>query len=118
MFIRLREAKRVSRSKYRLTLDVVDPERETWELGDCVVRIDLRDEPSHSATPRGLLKSAFEIYQLSRSEPPMSGEGRLLWNIGQAVDNYVDRLFTAGIVCPFDGAPKNECPERTDGSDD
>ncbi|MGH7703772.1 MAG: hypothetical protein ACREMO_11805 [Gemmatimonadales bacterium] len=118
MYVRLREAKRLSRAGYRLTLDVVDPEREAWDLGDCVVQIDLQDEPSHSATPRGLLKPAFELYQLSRKEPPTSSESRLLWEIGHTVDHYVDRLFSAGVVCPVSPRAKDEAPERSDDSHD
>jgi hypothetical protein len=65
MFVRLKRATRLSHSEYRLTLDVVDPKREQWDLGDCVVQIDLADEPRHHASPRGLLAPAFETYDLS-----------------------------------------------------
>lgn len=116
MYVRLRKAKRLSHSEYRLTLDVVDPERSPWDQGDCVVQIDLADEPSHHASPRGLLASAFETYDLSPKDRPASSESRLLWDIGQAVHHYVDRVFKAGIICPFNGGPKDEAPERSDDS--
>jgi hypothetical protein len=114
MYVRLREAERLSRQEYRLTLDVVDPEREDWDLGDCVVQIDLRDEPGHSARPRGPLKPAIDLYRLCREEPPAASESRLLWEIGRTVHHYVDRLFDAGVVCPFSPRARDEAPERSD----
>ena len=99
---------------YRLTLEVVDPERQPWEPGDCVVRVDLHDGPAgHLSTPRGPLKPAFELYSLSPKEPPTGSESRLLWDMGQAVHRYVERLFDAGILCPFQGVPE-DAPERSE----
>lgn len=114
MFVRLKQAKRLSHSQYRLTLDVVDPEREHWDVGDCVVQIDLADEPGHHASPRGLLAPAIETYRLSPKERPTASESRLLWDIGQAVHHYVDRVFNAGIICPFNGAAADEAPQGSD----
>ncbi len=116
MFVRLRQAKRLSHHGYRLTLDVVDPERSPWDQGDCVVQVDLVDEPSHHASPRGLLTSAWETYDLSPHERPAVSESRLLWDIGQAVHHYVDRVFKAGIICPFNGSASNHAPERSEGA--
>jgi hypothetical protein len=80
MFVRLRQARRLSPEKFRLTLDVVDPERRLWDLGDCVVQMDLVDGPGkHISCPRRLLNPAFELYRLTPGEPPTSAEGRLLW---------------------------------------
>jgi hypothetical protein len=114
MFVRLKQATRLSHREYRLTLDVVDPKREQWDLGDCVVQIDLADEPSHRASPRGLLAPACETYDLSPKDRPTSSESRLLWDIGQAVHHYVDRVFNAGIICPFNGSAADEAPEGSD----
>jgi hypothetical protein len=41
MLVRLRRATRTGPDTYRLTLDLIDPERGPWEAGDCVVRVDL-----------------------------------------------------------------------------
>jgi hypothetical protein len=101
MFVRLRAMQKMSSKGYRLTLDVVDPEREHWDYSDCQVRLDLRDEPSHRAQARGPLAGALELYRLSPKEPPTGAESKLLWDMGQAVDGFVARLFAAGIVCPF-----------------
>ena len=114
MFVRLRVLKRTRRNQFQLTLDVVDPGREAWDAGDCVVRIDLDDFPSHRCRPRGPLEPALSLYQLSRDQPPASVESRLLWEMGRAVDRYVKRLFEAEIICPFDGEGKDEPAERPD----
>ena len=114
MFVRLKAMKKVSGKRYRLTLDVVDPERDHWDYGDCQVRVDLWDEPSHRAEPRGPLAGAFEIYRLSPKDPPVGVEAKLLWDLGQAVDGFVDRLFAAGIVCPFRAEAPAEAQGRSD----
>jgi hypothetical protein len=49
MFVRLRQARRPTPEKLRLTLDVVDPERRLWDLGDCVVQMDLVDASTSPA---------------------------------------------------------------------
>jgi hypothetical protein len=36
--------------------------------------------------------------------------------MGRAVDRYVDRLFDAGILCPFDGEAKDRPAERSHDS--
>ena len=115
MFVRLRQARRLSPEKFRLTLDVVDPERRPWELGDCIVRVDL----VHGSTrllvcPRGILDPASELHRLSPAEPPTSTESRLLWEMARAVDQYVNRLFSAGILCPFDCEAADNSAERSD----
>ena len=105
MVVRMRHVKKLTGRDFRLTLDVVDPERAPWDYGDCVVQIDLHDGlGDHFSNPRGLLKPAFEAYGLSPKERPVSVEARLLWDIGEAVHRYVDRIFEAGILCPFNGA--------------
>lgn len=107
MVVRMRHVKKLTGRDFRLTLDVVDPERAPWDYGDCVVQIDLHDGLSdHFSNPRGLLKPAFEAYGLSPNERPVGVEARLLWDIGEAVHRYVDRIFEAGILCPFSGPPK------------
>jgi hypothetical protein len=79
-----------------------------------VVRVDLHDGPArHASTPRGSLKPAFELYSLSPKEPPVGAESRLLWDMSQAVHRYVERVFDAGILCPFQGAPA-DAPERSE----
>ncbi len=115
MFVRLRQARRLSPETFRLTLDIVDPDRRFWDLGDCVVQMDLFDGPNkHISSPRGILDPAFELYRLSPEDPPTSTEARLLWEMGRAVDRYVDRLFGAGLLCPFDGAPRDSPADRPD----
>ena len=115
MFVRLREARRLSAEKFRVTLDVVDPDRRVWDLGDCVVQMDLVDGPGkHISCPRGLLEPAFDLYRLAPGERPTSTEARLLWEMARAVDRYVERLFDAGVLCPFDGEAKDRPAERSD----
>jgi len=112
MIVRLRTVQKLSTSDYRLTLDLADEERQAWEFGDCALRIDLHDGPAkHVSFPRGLLRPAFEAFSLAPSDPPISVEARLLWDIGRAVHHYVDRVFEAGILCPFK-EPANDAPER------
>lgn len=100
------------RKKSEKPLDLVDPDREEWETGDCVLRIDLLDAPKHEAVPRGPLAPALELYRLSRDRRPEPADARLLLDIGQPVDAYVTRLFEAGVLCAFTEQPKNEAPER------
>ena len=114
MMVRLRTVQKLSASDYRLTLDVADDDRQAWDFGDCALRIDLHDGPAkHLSSPRGLLRPAFELYSLSPDDPPTSTEARLLWEIGDAVHKYVDRVFEAGILCPFKGRPA-DAPERSE----
>jgi hypothetical protein len=115
MFVRMRSIKKLSPCDYRLTLDVVDPDREPWDYGDGVVQIDLHDGMvQHSSTPRGILNPALELYRLSPADPPQSSEALLLWEMGQAVDRYVDRIFVAGILCPFKPTETADAPERSE----
>jgi len=73
MVVRMRHVKKLTGRDFRLTLDVVDPERAPWDYGDCVVQIDLHDGlGDHFSNPRGLLKPAFEAYGLSSKERPVS----------------------------------------------
>jgi hypothetical protein len=114
MIVRLRTVRKLSSSAYRLTLDLADQERPAWEVGDCALQIDLHDEPGkHLSSPRGLLRPAFETFSLSPGDPPTSTEARLLWDIGHAVHRYVDRVFEAGLLCPFT-EPVTDAPERRD----
>ena len=68
----------------------------------------------HLSSPRGLLKPAFKLYSLAPDEPPTATEARLLWEMGQAVHRYVERLFEAGILCPFGEQAKDDAPERSE----
>ena len=112
MLVRLRRAARTERDTFRLTLDLLDPDRPAWTPGDCVVRIDLQDAPKHEAVPRGPLGPAFDLYRLARDRRPEPADAALLWDMGQAVDAYVTRVFEAGILCPFSQTPKDEASER------
>jgi hypothetical protein len=115
MLVRMRSIKKLSAHDYRLTLDVVDPEREPWDYGDSVVQVDLHDGiAQHLSAPRGLLKPAFELYRMSPGDTPETGEARLLWEMGEAVHHYVDRVFEAGILCPFRPPAKADAPERSE----
>lgn len=73
MMVRLREIKKTAQNEYRLTLDIVDQERMPWDFGDCLLRLDILDAPGrHWSSPRGLLKPACDLYQLSPDDPPIS----------------------------------------------
>jgi hypothetical protein len=101
MQVRLRHLRNLRPNEYRMTLDLIDPERHPWGHGDCVVRVDLLDAPGqHYSSARGLLKPALELYRLAPGEPPTTSEARLLWDIGEAVHRYVDRIFEGGLLCP------------------
>jgi hypothetical protein len=114
MYVRLRQARRLGRDRYRLTLDVVSPDRHPWDVGDCVVQMDVTDRAgSHVATPRGILEPAVEAYRLSPDESPTSTDSRILWEIGRAADQYVGHLFAGGVLCPFRGTAK-DAAERSD----
>jgi hypothetical protein len=111
----MRSLKKLSFRDYRLTLDVIDPERQPWDYGDAVVQVDLHDGMSeHLSTPRGLLKPAFELYRLSPAEAPEAGDARLLWEMGQAVHHYVERVFAAGLLCLSGPPAKADAPERSE----
>jgi hypothetical protein len=113
MLVRLRSLEKRSRHDYRLTLDVVDPQRLPWDYGDAVVRVDLHDAMGqHCSAARGILRPALELYRLSPEEPPQTTEAKLLWDMGQAVHHYVERIFAAGIICPFGPPAKEDAPER------
>ena len=115
MLVRMRSIKKLSRNDYRLTLDVVDPEREPWDYGDTVVQVDLHDGMTqHLSSPRGFLKPACELYRLSPEQPPESSDALLLWEMGQAVHRYLDRVFEAGILCPFGPPTKADAPEPSE----
>ena len=111
MQVRLRHLRRLGRDEYRMTLDLIDPERGPWEQGDCVVQIDLLDAPNqHCSSARGLLKPALELYRLEPGEPPDTSEARLLWDIGEAVHRYLDRIFEGGLLCPSGPRAKDDAP--------
>jgi hypothetical protein len=114
MFVRLKTMKKTSMKRYRLTLDVVDHEREHWDYGDCQLQVDLWDEPSHRAQMRGPLATAFDLYQLAPKDPPTGSEAKLLWDIGEAVHGFVDRIFSAGIICPFTAPAPADAQERSE----
>lgn len=115
MLVKMRSVKKLSRQDYRLTLDVVDPEREPWDYGDCVVQIDLHDGlAQHMSLGRGILGPAIELYRMSPDEPPEASEALMLWKMGQAVHAYVDRVFEAGILCAFRPPAKADAAERSE----
>jgi hypothetical protein len=70
MIVRLKEARRTSRDRFRLTLDLADPGRQRWGPGDCTVRLDILDPPEHRALPRGPLGPALDLYRLAPEGPP------------------------------------------------
>jgi hypothetical protein len=111
MLVRLRSIRKLTRHNYRLALDVLDPDRRPWDYGDCVVQVDLHDGRHHLSRARGPLILALELYRLSPTEPPTSSEALVLWQLGQVVHRYVDRLFEAGILCPFGEPVKDDAPE-------
>src|SRR5262249_10103970 len=93
MLVRMRAIKKLTAHDYRLTADVVDPEREPWHYGDCVVQVDLHDGlAQHISRGRGLVAPAIELYRLSPDDPPQGSEALLLWEIGQVIHRYVDRI--------------------------
>ena len=116
MHVRLRHLRKVGRDEYRMTLDLIDPERGPWEQGDCVVQIDLHDKPNqHCPSARGLLKPALELYRLVPGEPPDTSEARLLWDIGETVHHYLDRIFEGGLLCLSRLPVKGEAQDPSDG---
>jgi hypothetical protein len=106
MLVRLRRATRIGRDTFRLTLDLYDPDRTGWAMGDCAVRIDVQDAPKHAATARGPLVPALELYRLSPGQRPEAADARLLWDMGQAVHGYIARVVAAGLLCPWRGSPR------------
>jgi hypothetical protein len=116
MLVQLRSIRKISRRDYRLALDVIDPDRQPWDHGDCILQVDLHDGMSqHLSVARGLLRSAIDLYKLTPEQPPAASEALLLWEMGRAVHRYVDRLFEAGILCPF-GEPEvatDDAPEES-----
>src|SRR3990167_3257300 len=70
--------------------------------------------PGSWSAPGGVLGPASEPFLLSPGEPPTSTESRLLWEMARAVDQYVNRLFSAGILCPFDCEAADNSAERSD----
>ena len=111
MQVRLRHLRKLRRDEYRMTLDLIDAERGPWDQGDCVVQIDLLDAPGqHASSARGLLKPALELYRLVPGEPPTTSESRLLWDIGEAVHRYVDRIFDGGLLCPSGPRARDNAP--------
>ena len=114
MMVRLKHVRRTGRDRFRVTLDLVDPERPRWAPGDCTGRVDVVDAPRHEAVPRGFLKPALELYRLCPEAPPETADARLMWDLGEAVHAYVERLFDAGVVCPFARQAEGTAPERTE----
>jgi len=111
MQVRLRNIRQLRRDEYRMTLDLIDPARGPWEQGDCVVQVDLLDAPGqHYSTARGLLKPALEQYRMAPNEPPTTSEARLLWDMREAVNYYIDRIFEGGLLCPSGPQAKDDAP--------
>jgi hypothetical protein len=114
MFVKLKTVKQVSSKQYRVRLDIVDHQREHWDYGDCQLQLDLWDEPSHRAQMRGPLLPAWQLYHLSPKDPPVGSEAKLLWEIGEAVNSFVDRVFSAGLICPFNAPAQADAEERSE----
>jgi hypothetical protein len=114
MMVRLKHVRRTGHDRFRVTLDLIDPERPRWATGDCTGRVDVMDAPRHEVTARGLLKPALELYRLCPQAPPETADSRLLWDMGEAVHAYVERLFEAGVVCLFAKSPGDAATERTE----
>ena len=113
MQVRLRNIRQLRRDEYRMTLDLIDPARGPWEQGDCVVQVDLLDAPGqHYSTARGLLKPALEQYRMAPNEPPTTSEARLLWDMREAVNYYIDRIFEGGLLCPSGPQGRRTQPTR------
>ncbi len=111
MHVRLRNIRKLRRDEYRMTLDLIDPARGSWEQGDCVVQVDLLDAPGqHYSTARGLLKPALEQYRMAPNEPPTTSEARLLWDMGEAANCYIDRIFEGGLLRPSGAQTKDYAP--------
>jgi hypothetical protein len=118
MQVRLRRIRRLRRDEYRMTLDLIDPERGPWHQGDSSVQVDLLDAPGqHYSTPRGLLKPAIELYRMTPDEPPTASEARLLWDMGEAVYRFVDRVFEGGLLCPSKAPAKKETQDSSGDPD-
>jgi hypothetical protein len=114
MMVRLKHVTRTAPDRYRVTLDLIDPERPRWATGDCRGRVDILDAPRHEVRARGLFKPALELYRLCPQAPPETADARLLWDIGEAVHAYTERLFEAGVVCLFAKSPGDPATERTE----
>lgn len=54
-----------------------------------------------------------DTYRLSPDQRPGPADAALLWDMGQAVDAYVTRLFEAGVLCPFSDGRKDEASDRS-----
>jgi hypothetical protein len=114
MIVRLKHVRRSGRDRFRVTLDLIDPERPHWAPGDCTGRVDVADTPRHTVRARGVLRPALDLYRLCPETPPQTADSRLLWDMGEAVHAYVERLFDAGVVCPFAKSPGDAATERTE----
>ncbi len=115
MLVRLRSVRRLSKEQFRLALDLVDLERGDWGLGDCIGQVTVLDGPRrHTVQGRGALGPAIDLYQLCRNEPPEGTEARLLWEMGRAVCGYLDRLFEAGVFCPFESGAPEDAEQKAD----
>jgi hypothetical protein len=115
MLVRLRSVRRLSTEQFRLALDLVDLDRGDWGLGDCVGQVTVVDgQHRHTAQGRGPLGPAMDLYQLCRTEPPEGTEARLLWDMGRAVCGYLDRLFEAGVFCPFEAGAPEDAEQKAD----
>jgi len=61
--------------------------------------------------PPRMLGLAMEVAMLVRLR--RAADARLLWDMGQAVDAYVTRVFEARVLCPFSERPKDEASDRS-----
>lgn len=114
MHLRLRSIHRQSRTRFRLTLDIANPDDVAWDDGDCRLQVDVVDRPAlHACHGRGLTRHALETYHLAPHEVPSVSEARLLWEIGRVVHAYVDRLFEAGVLCPFAQSSADDVKEHS-----
>ncbi len=114
MLVRLRSVRRLSKEQFRLALDLVDLERGDWGRATASARSPCSTgraaTPCRDAGPG----PAIDLYQLCRNEPPEGTEARLLWDMGRAVCGYLDRLFAAGVFCPFEAGAPEDAEQKAD----
>lgn len=54
---------------------------------------------------------------MAPDEPPNGSEARLLWDMGEAVYRFVDRVFEGGLLCPSKPPGKKEAQDPSDDPD-
>ena len=59
-----------------------------------------------------LTKRQQQIFDFIRRHTSDKGYPPTVRDIGQAVDGFIDRLFAAGVLCPFRTETPADAPER------